>query len=66
MKIILLLLVTLILYPFGAMSSEVRTSPINFLGNPSYIVVVHTRNMINKVLRFARMVDGQIIINTKT
>jgi len=23
-------------------------------------------NMLNKVLRFARMVDGQIIINTKT
>jgi len=26
----------------------------------------HLMNMLNKVLRFARMVDGQIIINTKT
>lgn len=44
MKIILLLLVSLILYPFVGLGSEERTNPLNFYGDPSYIVLVHTSN----------------------
>lgn len=44
MKIILLLLVSLILYPFVGLGNEERTNPPNFYGDPSYIVVVHTSN----------------------
>jgi len=66
-------------YALGLNQRSGKVNPVRFFAlcngtlfklyewdNDEAILTLEFSNMLNKVLRFARMVDGQIIINTKT